>query len=253
MQEKIKVLILEDEVLIAENIRLTLEDLGFEAPSVCNSYNEFTESINKVDFDIALLDINLGDISGKTGFDAAKDLSQLQRKIPFIFLTAYNDKETILKAATYKPAGYITKPVNAPSLFANLQIAIENFITKQEAQPPHTEAEAVPFFFIKHGKRTYKVFWNEVELLESMKNYVKIVTPNNKSGYLVRGSLNYVMEKLMPLIVMNQFVRISRAISIRKEDIISFDEEYVYTDNEKYESSKSTYDTLKSQLQTNSK
>lgn len=83
MENKIKLLIVEDEALIAENIRFMVEDLGFEVVDICHNYENAFNSLIKNSFDIALLDINLG--GEKTGFDVAIQINKILPRKPIIF------------------------------------------------------------------------------------------------------------------------------------------------------------------------
>ncbi len=61
MSDKIKVLVVEDEAIIAENLKLSLEDLGFDVVDTCYTYDEAINAMDNLKFDLALLDINLKD------------------------------------------------------------------------------------------------------------------------------------------------------------------------------------------------
>ena len=91
----IKVLLVEDDWIIGKEISYSLQDLGFDVVGICDSGEEALKQIKIMKPDIVLLDIDLS--SEMTGIDVAKKL-KLENAVPFIFLTALADSETIEKA-----------------------------------------------------------------------------------------------------------------------------------------------------------
>jgi len=108
MDRKIKILLVEDEVLIAQCLKMELEIAGY---NVCNFVAKGEEAIivaKNEEPDLLLMDIHL---SGKMdGIDAAKKIIE-HRNIPVIFMTGYNEVAILEKANSINPAGYLEKPV----------------------------------------------------------------------------------------------------------------------------------------------
>ena len=238
MDEKIKILIVEDEAIIAQNIKLTLEDFGYEISGICYTYDAALESIRSVVFDILLLDINLGDHFSKTGLDIAAELPQI-KSIPFIFLTAFSDKETVLKAAKLNPSAYLVKPVSGPALFAAVQTAIANFTQNKTAIISSEKMEVQNFFYTKIGQRYVKVDWNDVYAISSGKNYCKLITVNNPGGFPIRISLQQALQTLIPDTFRKNFVYITRNMAIQKNTIREIKGLTVFTDHGDFEITKS--------------
>jgi two-component system, LytTR family, response regulator LytT len=225
---KIEILIVEDEAIIAENIKMTIEDFGYEVAGVCYNYDDALVRITNEKFDLIMLDINLGSHFEKTGLELAA-LLQEENKTPFIFLTAFSDVDTINKAAKLNPSAYLVKPVNSPSLFAAIQTAIENFNSKSKAKLPGEVSTVVDHFFVKHGAKISKVNWLDVYAISSVKNYVKFVTSENKSGYLMRASLNIALQKIVPMPFRQKFIQINRSTAINKDIILAVEAEKIAT------------------------
>lgn len=120
---KLRVLIVEDEPLIAENISMYLDNADFEVSGIAYDSTEANEQLQNNTPDAAILDVNLE--SEEDGIDIAKRINQ-QYQIPFLFLTSYSDKETLQRAKAVNPSGYIVKPFNEKTLLASLEIAISN-------------------------------------------------------------------------------------------------------------------------------
>ena len=223
MENKIKVLIVEDEVLIADEIGRTLEGLGYEVAGLCYDYPTAEAEIGTTDADLILLDINLGSGEAENGIALAKGIRAGAAPKPFIFLTAYSDTDTIAKATALQPANYLIKPINPAALFAAIQLAINRAQTEAgttvEQEAATTEAGVSHFFYVKTGKRTQKLYWEEVYCLEARKNYVLLFAKGLLGSYPVRGSILFVLEQLVPESLRAQFVRLGRNRLLNKSHI----------------------------------
>ena len=104
---KIKIGIVEDEMLIALGISEALKELGYDVTEVANSYTEALEMIVNEKPDILLLDIQLS--GHKDGIDLAWKIKN-DFQIPFIFLTANADLATVERAKNVSPQAYLIKP-----------------------------------------------------------------------------------------------------------------------------------------------
>ena len=243
MEPKISLLVVEDEALIAENLRLTLEDLGYAVLATCYTFAEAERAFEQYEPDLVLLDINLGSLDlARSGLTLGQRLSAAGR--PFIFLTAYNDFDTIRQATRLQPSGYLIKPVNPAALFAALQTALERTTTATPttttmALPPlplpDPTAEPPDYFFIKHGGQTVKLYWREVASLEAGKNYVTLRLPDLRVNHAIRGSLVSVLDQLLPAVLRPQFLRVNRATALNTGFITAYDDEFVYCAGEQYE------------------
>jgi DNA-binding LytR/AlgR family response regulator len=239
LPQRLRILLVEDEALIAENLRLTLEDLGYEVPALYYTFAEARAGLATTPADLVLLDINLGSADpANSGLELARQL-RAQGGPPFLFLTAYSDLATIRQATQLLPSGYLIKPAGGPALFAAVQTALEYAASRQPAPLPAPSLVAAPptpdFFFVKLGDRTYKLYWVEVQRLEAGKNYVTLHLAGQRATYPLRGSLTYVLEQLLPATLQGQFLRINRRLSLNAATITSYDDEYVYCGTERYE------------------
>ena len=126
---EIRVLIVEDEPVIAENIAQYLNNNDFKVSGIAYD-DEEAKKILETDLpDAVILDINLE--SEMNGIDIAQ-LINARYHLPFVFLTSYADRETIEKAKTVTPWGYIVKPFNENTILATLAIAVSNFVQANE-------------------------------------------------------------------------------------------------------------------------
>ena len=224
----LQLILIEDEVIIAENMRQSLVDLGYEVTEVCNSYEEAIYAIKHLNYDLVIMDINLGDPLGRTGMDIARELKIINPS-PFIFITAYSDIDTIRKASELLPSAYLVKPVNDKTMFSTIQVAFQNFNNNQSAVRPEDKINESVYFYTKIGAKNYKVSWKDVYLIRAVKNYVEIKTTEFSSTFLIRTSLTHCLESLMPSDIRLSFVKINRAEAIRADIINIYDHQSVST------------------------
>jgi len=117
------ILVVEDEPLIAEDIRGYLEESGFGVAGIAHSGAMALEMLSRTKPDALLLDINLG--SGPDGIEIA-EIIRLRYRLPFVFLTSHSDKSTLDRAKLSFPAGYLLKPFDGSDLMTSLEIALFN-------------------------------------------------------------------------------------------------------------------------------
>ncbi len=120
----IKVLIVEDEAIVALDLKSTLLKLGFKVTNVVTKYKDAIKSVQSNTPSIILMDINLN--SEKDGIDTATDIKKFIN-IPIIFLTAFSDDETISRAIKTDPVGYLIKPFNTEELKSTIMLGFYKF------------------------------------------------------------------------------------------------------------------------------
>lgn len=120
MNIKKKILVVEDEHIIAMEIRDRLEDMGYIVTDTVNSKEAAIESTKNNPPDLVLMDIMLG--HEMAGLDAAKYIHE-QYDIPVVYLTAYSDKKTLSRAKQAEPYGYILKPLDEREIQSTIEIA----------------------------------------------------------------------------------------------------------------------------------
>jgi DNA-binding NarL/FixJ family response regulator len=137
---KIRVLIVEDEPLIAENLAMYLNNHDFEVAGIAYDYEEGVQQLQKTQPDIALLDINLEGL--KDGIDLGAYIFN-HIKIPFVFLTSYSDKSTLDRAKKIQPSGFLVKPFHEKSLLTTLEISLTNFAMQSTEHHPPLSIEKI--------------------------------------------------------------------------------------------------------------
>lgn len=210
---KVKVLVVEDEVIVAEELVQLLTIEGYDIIGRATSASQALQLCRQNPPDIALLDINIdGDRNGLT---LAAELSR-QYEMSFIFLTAYDDQKYIKQAAELSAHSFIIKPFQSKSLLASVRMAAESVI--MEKQGSDTEEQILnDRIFIKSGDRFQKVMIDDVTYGEAVGSYTKLSI--NGDDMTIAMNLKKFMDKITsPL-----FVRVHRSyvVNIAKVDSIN--------------------------------
>ena len=117
----LRILIVEDEALVARDLSATLARMGYFITCIASTGFEALRSASEVRPDIALMDVRLGD--GGDGIDTAKLLHQ-EFSVPVVYLTAYGDDDTLARAKETQPYGYLLKPFHESELRSVIEMAV---------------------------------------------------------------------------------------------------------------------------------
>lgn len=215
---KIKIGVVEDEVIIADSICAVLRQLGYDTCEPSASFSEALEMIETEKPDLLLLDINLA--GSKDGIQLAAEI-KTRYGLPFIFLTANSDSATVERAKTVEPPAYLVKPFNKDELYTSIEICLSNYARQKQKNPLATPAvenfvvnDAV---FIKDGYTFVKVYLNDIYYLQSDHVYVKVIA--REKDFLVRSSLQHYAEHFDP----RKFFRIGKSHIINVDHIQKLD------------------------------
>ena len=128
----LKIMIVEDEIIVAKDIQRILKKLGYEAFDPFVQGKKALDAIEKLNPDLILLDINLKG-SDMDGIQVAEQVCQ-NYQIPVIFLTAFSDKATLERAKLTEPYGYIIKPFEEDDIRTAIEIAYYKYTKDLEMQ-----------------------------------------------------------------------------------------------------------------------
>ena len=116
-----KILVVEDEAIVARDIERQLRKAGYEVPAVVASAEAAIEQVGRTSPDLVLMDIRLqGPVDG---IEAAREIRE-RFSLPVIFLTAHADDETLARAKLTQPFGYIIKPIGHSNLTSSIEMAL---------------------------------------------------------------------------------------------------------------------------------
>jgi DNA-binding LytR/AlgR family response regulator len=220
--EHLNILIVEDEVLIAEDLKDILKTFGLKKIEMVHDKASALENLRLNKPDIAILDIRME--KELDGLEIGEFI-QNNYKLPFIFITAHSDIEMIKKIIKTKPVGYITKPFKKSDLFANINLAIEQLTTNNK-------------LFIKDGYSTHVININEIVYIESEGNYINIFTSSKK--YLSRQN----MESILLDIDSNDFLKIHRSFVVNLNKVKKYSSKEVIINEITLPISKTFYDVF---------
>jgi DNA-binding LytR/AlgR family response regulator len=223
---KPKILISEDEIIIAEDLAACLEELGYQTCAI-DSGEDTLEMIRTMQPDLVLLDVNLkGDADGiEIGSRIREEFD-----IPFIYLTAYADKATLDRAKKTEPDGFLAKPFDEKNLRSAIELALYKHDSVHKPMENGTSAatkltkESEPhtdYIFVKVKHRIIKVHYSEILWVEAYDNYSFIVTVDQK--YLVSSTLKDMEHKLPS----NNFVRVHRSYIANLDKVEALEESAV--------------------------
>ena len=129
MTSKIKIMIVEDEIITAESEKQSLEELGYSVISAVASAEKAIKKAEEDKPDLVLMDIELkGEMDGVEA--AGKIHSRFD--IPSLFVTAYSDDKLLKRAKIAEPFGYIIKPFQKRELHSNIEMALYKNMAEKE-------------------------------------------------------------------------------------------------------------------------
>lgn len=195
------ILIVEDEILIAQDVKEILEEVGYKNVFRARNYKQATEIMATQNIDLVLLDINLND--EVTGIDLAHYINR-HRQIPIIYITSYSDSGTIANVKQTMPAAFLLKPYSKALLLAAIEIALFNYASKINAAEKQVENTSAAngendvvinkHLLVKENYHFIKIPLEEILWFESDKNYIEVKTLQKK--YIIRSSLKRLLEQL---------------------------------------------------------
>ncbi|MBK7149597.1 MAG: response regulator [Bacteroidetes bacterium] len=202
-----KVLIVEDEMLVAELIGMYLSELGYSISGKAISYQQAVEACGIETPDIVLLDIRLS--GTKTGIDVAHWLRANHPQVPFIFLTAQFDSQYLQLIQQTQPAGYLSKPINRESLLATMGVALQN--RKQTME-------------LKEGDKTLLVNIADIQFACAEHVYTKVYIIGKAKPLLLRESLTSFSSRLPE----NRFLKVHRSYIINPAHVSGFSKTEIF-------------------------
>ena len=216
MSDKVRVLVVEDDMIIAANISLQLTKLGYEITGIETRGEEAIVHAQENRPDIILMDVNLkGELDG---IETASIIHS-RLKIPIIYLTANTDEASFKRAKETHPFAFIPKPLNTIQLRRTFELVVQQINLKEDKKENGYSSLKVleDRIFIRHKGHMVKLLLADILYIEADRNYCKIVTTSNQ--YLLATTLK-TMEERLPAAM---FVRVHRSymVNIGKLDVVA--------------------------------
>lgn len=175
----LRVLIVEDEPFIAEDLASMLGELGHGVTGRARDAAEALRMVHADAPDLVMLDIRLGE--GPDGFAVAERLQH--QGIPFLFVTSHTDAETLAHMGRTRPAGFIRKPFDEEDVRAQLAVALTRNIRTGAAD-----------LFVRDKGRLLRLPVGEVLFAEADDNYVILHTAERR--HVLVATLAHMLERL---------------------------------------------------------
>lgn len=194
----VKILIVEDEMVIAAKISMFLSELGYEVSGILPRAEEAMLHIQENRPDIILLDIQLK--GAMDGIDLALEI-QKTNEVPVIFLTANTDEASFNRAKMANPYAFLAKPFKKMDLQRSLELTIrrmEDTYHGLDSEPP-TPAEVGTFIledriFVRIKEKMVKILFASILYIEAERNYCRIITDYKE--YLLTMPMKSLEDKL---------------------------------------------------------
>ena len=224
MDTQIKILVVEDEMIIAAKISMQLTSLGYEVTGILPRGEQAIQQVKENKPDIILLDINLkGELDG---IETARQIQQFA-EIPVIYLTANSDEATFNRAKPTRPYAFISKPFKQLDLQRAIELTISRMAENDTGiQTVSTTGEEQPFIlndriFVRYKEKMVKIMVPDILYMEADRNYSRIFTSNRE--YVLSITLKTIEEKMS----MQLFMRIHRSYLINITQVDEVAENHV--------------------------
>jgi DNA-binding LytR/AlgR family response regulator len=219
---KTKILIVEDESIVAKDIQFSLNKLGYSVCGIVSSGDTALESVLSDQPDMVLMDIMLKGV--KNGIETAFEIKE-KFAIPVIFITAYADEDTLENAKIVEPYGYIIKPFKEVDLKTTIEVAIYKHAKEQAIirerdflySIVENKESSTNFIFVKSNSKLIKLNTRDIYYVEALKDYVVIHT--NDSRYTIHSTMKDIESKLGLL----DFMRVHRSFIVRMDKIATIE------------------------------
>jgi DNA-binding LytR/AlgR family response regulator len=198
------ILVVEDDFLNRRLTKKVLQENEYQVLEAKNA-DEALKILDKELVDLAILDINLGD--GEMDGISLGNLIQNKQKVPFIYLTAYENAKIISEAVATSPYSYLTKPFKNSDLVASVELAIIK--SAKEDKPK-------PTILVKDGEYKVELPLEDINYIESEGNYLLYNT--DKKTYKSRSTIEQIL-KVLPTLT---FMQVHRAFIVNKNKVEKF-------------------------------
>ncbi len=222
--DAIKILVVEDEMIIGAKISMQLTALGYEVTAILPRGEEAVSHAQENKPDIVLLDVNL-----KGKIDGIETATQMQQRgaMPIIYLTANADEATFNRAKSTKPYAFISKPFKQLDLQRAIELTITRMAENENGTVATTEIDEEPTFilsdriFVKQKEKMTKIMLADILYIEADRNYSHIFVSDKE--YLLTVTLKAVEEKLSAKL----FIRLHRSFIVNMAYVDEVTDEHV--------------------------
>ena len=223
METPVRILILEDDLILASNMEEVLVALGYQVVGITSDAVSFTEIFYKESPDLIIVDVEL-EGSPKNGIELMSEIPTENRK-PFIYVSAY-DKEVYLKHAKLtRPDAFLVKPVNEKQLSIAIDFALYNHYEKNKIENQPSESGTListpATYFIKEKDGYIKVDIKDIVYLKADGSYTHIKTLYK--SYSISANLQNVLAQMGATIL----IRCHRSYAVNNDYVSGINENFI--------------------------
>jgi DNA-binding LytR/AlgR family response regulator len=222
---RVQVLIVEDELIIAEDMKEMLLELQYDVIGIAGDYIEAQEILKRRVPDIALLDIRLR--GREDGILLAQNLRDTYH-VPVVFITSNTDKSTVERAKQVHPKGYIVKPFNRDDLYTAIEIALFNDADrhgKGQSVPDNGESAVIKdHIFIRKDYMLIKIRFDDLVWMEAEQNYLTLHCTDAR--HLIRSTLKEFMDK----VPQGRFLQVHKSYGVNISHITALEYNRIWLD-----------------------
>ncbi len=205
MSEPKKILIVEDELIVAEDMADTLRSLGYTVLGIASTGQKALAKISQTSPSLVLMDIMLkGDMDG---IETTQKIRE-QWDVPVVYLTANADDVTVQRATSTEPYGYLVKPIEEKELKRTIEIALRRHEAEQKIKQQAKEAEEEKDRKNRYLSMASHEFRTPLTAIlmssQLLQNYEQKLTPEKKQRHFERiqnaiTSMNKMLEDILTL------------------------------------------------------
>lgn len=184
-----RILIIEDEPLIARDLKRIVSKYGYEVAGICYNSDNALDVLAKKQYDLILLDIHLQ--GSRNGIELAHIINKSHKK-PFIFITSFADRNTLELAKVTMPVGYVVKPFNDKEVFSAIEIATYR---NDQADATNNQLTIKKINKIAHKSITEKEFEIIQGIIEGKTN-IQLSAKNQISMNTIKTHIKNIYSKL---------------------------------------------------------
>ncbi|MPR35663.1 response regulator [Salmonirosea aquatica] len=205
----LKILIIENELLVALDIRVTLESAGHSVTGIARDAKEAQRLVRDDPPDLAIVDITL-DKRDKSGIEIMQILLT-QHWMPFIYLTSHDDDITMEKASATQPSAYLLKPYRPEELLIQIKLAHSNF-TRLTSPSQYSPSDSL---FLPFDNGHEQVSAKNILFLEAKGSCVNVHMLGYKKPRMIGMTLGNLAQHFPTL----NFFRLSRSLFINLDHL----------------------------------
>lgn len=214
-----RVLVIEDEFLVGEDIVLHLRGLGYDATGPVDNYDVACMLLKTGEFDIALIDIKIN--GKKDGIDIATFIRS-ELDVPIVFLSSLDTDSILDRARALRPSAYLFKPFHARAVAISLETALTNHSLHNNTKPsvsnqePNDVLPLSKYLFLKKENFYQRILLDDILWIKADGNYTEFNTTTHSHVQTIQ------LSKVESRLTTNKFLRVHRSYMVNLEAITGY-------------------------------